>query len=355
MNNNSFAYMGYWAAFLNEVFMGIMAGVWLPGKMTKNGAKPHPINFLFKFLLVFLFLTTVCGSSMNAIYPLINIIQKQNNNEKVIEILHSQARDNETSLKTFVEQNQRTNSAISVRNQDKTKTEMKQLYSQRKSTFNLWVQIITIILIRFGVQMANLCCIWLVGWIYSKPVAEEITDNTLDRKSQPSTKIKQKTKEPLNDISRHQLPQVHETAKNDVTPLQGKINPVSKVKKDASTDLSTQKQTDYKKPVTAQSFKHPTISGHVDKGNHPSQINILQKPENSLDVLRIKNHITKLLQSRNEGISLSEIGKAIGEKEANLRDIINPHTKINKDHKPVLESILLKIERLYNEESSKIY
>ena len=61
---SSFGYMGYLAATLNEAFMAIMAGVWLPGKVRGKG---HPVNFLFRFLLILLFFTTVGGASFNAI------------------------------------------------------------------------------------------------------------------------------------------------------------------------------------------------------------------------------------------------------------------------------------------------
>ena len=91
------SFMGYWAAFLNEIFMAIMAGVRLPGKNETDSLTFHPVNIFFKTLLVLLFMTTVFGSSMNTIYPLVNTLHKQNNIKQVIRILESQVIDNEHS------------------------------------------------------------------------------------------------------------------------------------------------------------------------------------------------------------------------------------------------------------------
>src|SRR3989339_1902842 len=73
---SSFGYMGYLAATLNEAFMAIMAGVWLPGKVRGKG---HPVNFLFRFLLILLFFTTVGGASFNAISEHLSVLESQAN------------------------------------------------------------------------------------------------------------------------------------------------------------------------------------------------------------------------------------------------------------------------------------
>ncbi|MBU3917891.1 hypothetical protein KKA14_20380, partial [bacterium] len=168
---NSLLNMGYWAAGLNEIFMAVMAAVWLPDIIKKNRKeKIHPGNYLFKFLLIFLFLTTVLGSSFNTVFPIMGRIQVYQNNDKIIGILQAQVQDNNLSLNTFVQQKQRVNSALSVKRQIQTREELKNLLKSQKPVFGLWVEAIVIIVIRFGVQLANLSCIWLTGWIYRQPL-----------------------------------------------------------------------------------------------------------------------------------------------------------------------------------------
>lgn len=171
--------MGYWAALLNEIFMAIMAATWLPEKHNKNKKSIHPANYLFKFLLFILFLTTVGGASFNSIAPLLEHIQEQNNRSKIITIIETQVKDNNLSFKTFSTQNQKTNTALAARNQIKAKEELKSKVDNFKSTFSLWFQIFFIVLLRLGVQLANLCCVWLVGWLYrekeKKPEQKPVT------------------------------------------------------------------------------------------------------------------------------------------------------------------------------------
>ena len=163
-------HMGYWAAFLNEIFMAIMAATWLPGKQNEKRKSMHPANYLFKFLLIILFITTVGGASFNSIAPLLENIQEQNNRSKIVTILETQVTDNTLSFKTFSTQNQKTNTALAARNQVKAKEELKIKISRLENTFSLWFQVCFIILLRLGVQLANLCCVWLVGWLYREEI-----------------------------------------------------------------------------------------------------------------------------------------------------------------------------------------
>ncbi|OGH01649.1 MAG: hypothetical protein A2600_11825 [Candidatus Lambdaproteobacteria bacterium RIFOXYD1_FULL_56_27] len=162
---SSFGYMGYLAATLNEAFMAIMAGVWLPGKVRGKG---HPVNFLFRFLLILLFFTTVGGASFNAISEHLSVLESQANNRAVVEILKSQVEDHEKSLATFSEQRQKMNSALTVRNQLATKQRLVEAMEQQKAVTGLWMQVIFLVVLRVAVQLANLSCVWLVGWVWRR-------------------------------------------------------------------------------------------------------------------------------------------------------------------------------------------
>lgn len=316
--------------------MGIMAAVWIPGKKNKLGESLHPINILFKLLLIFLFVTTVCGSSLKTAYPLYAIVQKQNNQKEVIGVLHSQINDNNKSLDAFVLQNQRVNAALSVRNQIKIKEELKQMLASQESTFGLWLEISIIILIRFGVQLANLSCIWLAAWVYRQPSKAKNTNSELKHREQANTSNPPKTT--LN------------------LALKPNSNIASKINRSRT------------KPPSKQTSNNPRSherNSVVSKDNQKlnefpvgrtkpvkKQISIQDRDQDKIYDLRVK--IARLLRSRNEGISLSDIGKAIGEREASLREIVNPKLSLGSETMPALENILMKIENLYNEEQIRM-
>jgi len=163
--NSAFGSMGYVAAGLNEVFMAIMAAVWLPGR-TK--AKGHPVNYLFRFLVVLLFVTTVGGACFNAIETHLEKIALQDNNQEILSVLRSQVADHEKSLKTFVVQHQPVNSAITVRNQVATKQKLIEALQQKQSVGGLWTEVFFLVVLRFAVQLANLTCVWLIGWVWRR-------------------------------------------------------------------------------------------------------------------------------------------------------------------------------------------
>jgi hypothetical protein len=289
--------------------------------------------------LIFLFITTVCGSSLKTAYPLYNAVQKQENQKKVIEILKSQVNDNNKSLDTFVMQNQRVNAALSVRNQIKIKEELKQLLNNQKSAFGLWLEISVVILIRFGVQLANLSCIWLAGWLYRQPQKTKAKQSIQrqnafysenDLKSNHVEMYSQKTQSQTQNTGDIPNRNVSSKQTNQKAFYQNGNSLCPK----SNRETALKKKPDLKSPDT------------IDKP-------FVQKKElEGIYDLRIK--IAQLLRSRNEGISLSDIGKAIGEREASLRDIINPKSIIGHSTMLALKSILTKIENLYNEEQARM-
>ena len=94
-------FYGYWAAALNELFMAIMAAVWIT-KKNKHGIKqPHIINYFFKLLLVVLFITTIAGASYYVALPILNNINNQENQVRILNIIDSQI---EIDKKSYFEQ-----------------------------------------------------------------------------------------------------------------------------------------------------------------------------------------------------------------------------------------------------------
>ena len=156
--------LGFIAAALSEVFMAIMAGVRIEKKGNNKGSG-HPINWLFTFLLSILFVLTVGGASFKIVYSKLGEIQGQSNNKQIIQVLKSQVTDHRLSLTTFANQNQRVNSAITARNQEKTKNKLIQALKEKKPVYSLWFEVVFVVLLRFSVQLANLSCVWLAGWV----------------------------------------------------------------------------------------------------------------------------------------------------------------------------------------------
>ncbi len=153
--------LGFLAAGLNEVFMSIMAGA----KLEHQG-KPHPINYFFRFLMLLLFITTVGGASFNLVYDKIQIIQDQTSHQKVIELLKKQIEDQEKNFATFIQQNQRLNTAVTAKRKAEARQALIQAVRKNKPLSSLWFEVIFILTLRLGVQMANLSCVWLAGWLY---------------------------------------------------------------------------------------------------------------------------------------------------------------------------------------------
>ncbi len=339
--DSSISFMGYWAAFLNEIFMGVMAAVWLPGKKDKQGEKIHPLNVLFKILLVFLFITTVCGSSLKTVFPLYGVVQQQENQKKVVQILQSQVKDNRQSLEAFVQQNQRVNAALSVRNQVKIKEELKNILINQKSIFGLWVEILIVLFIRFGVQLANLSCIWLAGWVYRQPLQKTPNKHT------PKKNI-------LEPFSTQHKPNLN--PKDSPKYTQHKNSYTQKI------NNKNQLQVKIGKTISQKSMPASTIDGTSmqSENSRNSSINVkLAEVKTNRDdhemIYDLRTKIARLLGSRNEGISLSDVGKAIGERESNLREIVNPKTSFRNGSTLALQNILAKIENLYDEEQARMF
>ena len=164
---------GVWAAILNEVFLVIMSAIWLP-RSSQRKIGFHPGNLLIKTIMIFLFINTVGGASLNVVQEKLIDIQEQKNRIAVLKVLQTQIKDEYTNLDTFIQQNQRTNTVLTSRKLTEVKEELKQLQLTQQATFAIWIDIILITLVRFSIQLANITSVWLAGWLYRQPLSVSI-------------------------------------------------------------------------------------------------------------------------------------------------------------------------------------
>ncbi len=348
--DSSFLNMGYWAAGLNEIFMAIMAGIRLPDIKKSNQVKINPVNFFFKFLLVLLFVTTVGGASFNVIVPIMNDIQSQRNNEEIIHVLQTQVSDNEKSLETFARQNQKTNSVLSVRSQVRTKEELKNTIRNRTLVFYLWFELVFVVVLRFGVQLANLSCIWLAGWILRFLV---------ESSPKPLVALKEQAVRPVIRKNNGQ-----EENTNVILPAGNTINRmkdglesghVKNVRREA---IEKPSKTAPKKTILEHTEKRFEKTGSELQNHrriHVQPRKILAEEDERVtadlkEIYHLRKKISTLLQSRNDGIAFSEICRIIGERESKIRDIVTLKNRMGNKNIPFLESILHKIEDIYEKQ-----
>ena len=313
--SSNFFQMGYLAALLNEIFIAVMAAVWLPDIRKTNSKKVHPANYLFKAILLLLFATTVFAASFNVISPILKTIQKQHNIKDIENILLTQVEDHKLSLSTFSKQNQRTNSAITTRNQIKTKEKLIEKLEQRKPLFNLYIDVFFLFSLRFGIQLANLCCVWLVGWTYRY--------SFIQVKPQPKLQLKKNSPNFQN---------------NKYPILEPKISPHKK-----TIQKSTQQN------IRLQTNECPTFLKTEQKQASKQMIKDPSKDNVSKSSF-LKKRLISLIDSRHVGVSLSELFTSIGENELNVKKVINSKCDVDKAEIQFLEQVINKIEQRYQNE-----
>ncbi len=170
---------GFISAFLNEVFLVIMASVWVPAIQRGEKKKFHPANILIKGLVILLFINTVGGASLNTVQKKLATIQEQKNRIGILQILESQIEDQQENIDTFIGQEQRINTVLATRKLNEIKEELKKLQTSQQSTFSLWIDILFISFVRFAIQLANITSVWLASWLYRNPLSNPLRDPLL--------------------------------------------------------------------------------------------------------------------------------------------------------------------------------
>ncbi|MBT4286214.1 MAG: hypothetical protein HOD92_02675 [Deltaproteobacteria bacterium] len=300
-------FYGYWAAALNEIFMGIMAAVWITKRDKHGKQQSHLINYFFKLLLVILFITTISGASYYVASPIITNIQNQKNQSRILNIIDSQIANNKKSLEIFSSQNQKMNTALAAKRTWESQQQAKSIIGGNQYTFVLWFQLIIVILLRFGIQSSNLGCVWLAGWLYRKPAYKIETE---DQKS---------VLQSLNNREINTKPKIQAIRNN-------KINTGIRTKTDPRVNLYKQ-----------QDIRKREVFDRQDN------INIIRK------------QIVNYLNLRNEGILMRDIAQAVGVSEKSMLDIQN--NKISSLHFDAknLETILKKFKIVFDQESASSF
>ena len=194
---------GFISAFLNEVFLVIMASVWVPAIQKGEKKKFHPANILIKGLVILLFFNTVGGASLNTVQKKLATIQEQKNRIEVLKILESQIGDQQENIDTFIGQEQRVNTVLATRKLNEIKEELKKLQTNQQSTFSLWVDILFISFVRFAIQLANITSVWLASWLYRNPLGTPLLQ--LDKNSTLLQLSKQKTEAEIPTIPQEKI------------------------------------------------------------------------------------------------------------------------------------------------------
>lgn len=385
-------FYGYWAAALNELFMAIMAAVWITEKNKHGVNRPHLINYFFKLLLVVLFVTTIAGASYYVASPVLNNINSQENQTRILNIIDSQIENDRKSVEIFSAQNQKTNTALAAKRTWENHQQAKVLIGKSKQTFSLWFQLIIIIMLRVGIQSSNLGCVWLASWLYRRSPARMATQ---DQKSilphESKTIITTKPKTPLDTInivhpSSVKTLDAKSESKNlklSTQSIKGKINKKPKIlptteKKNRSIPLKnsdsiiddSKQDLLLKSPnkgyiaTTSKALANPgkktktnnvkkTFSTNIiDNQLYPRKNEVLNLQDN---IPKIRKQIIQYLNLRNEGVLLRDLAKVIGQTEKSMMDIKN--TKIPNHHFELknLEKILNRCKSIFDHESASSF
>lgn len=344
------SFYGYWAASLNEVFMAIMAAVWVSKKDENGNNQSHIINYFFKILLGILFITTIGGACYYAASPILDDIQKQKNQSELLKIIDLQISNDKKSLEIFSSQNQRGNTALAVKRTWNSHQEAKQLVQKGKHMFLLWLQLAIIILLRLGIQSSNLGCVWLAGWIYRNNFV--FSDNVIKKqipiKKRINPKVSAQQQKDIQSIPAEkirkqsiqtQLANIKNNSTGAKSVVKQKVNSPQRQIRDLKVAKLINRNNFQKEKKNIPRTKLPI------KGNET--LNFQSK-----ELLNVRKKIVELLNLRNEGVLIRDIAASIETTERSILDIQdlkipNHYFKLN-----YLESILSSLNTIFNHESA---
>ena len=345
-------FYGYWAAALNEIFMGIMAAVWITKRDKHGKQQSHFINYFFKLLLVILFITTISGASYYVASPIINNIQNQENQSRILNIIDSQIANNKKSLEIFSSQNQKMNTALAAKRTWESQQQAKSIIGGSQHSFALWFQLSIVILLRFGIQSSNLGCVWLAGWLYrkseyqietedQKPLLQSLNNRKIETK--PKIKsfkcnkgltIKPKTKSVKSNKESTVLPKTQPFEVNRKTNIKPNIQAIKNKKINTPVEAKTAPRIAIK---DQQDIKKEDVFNRQDN------INIIRK------------QIVNYLNLRNEGILMRDIAQAVGVPEKSMLDIQNNKIPSHRFDVKNLETVLKKFKIVFDQESASSF
>ena len=159
---NSGAWQPIYLAGLLELFVLVLATI-------KIKARWYFIS-IQKVIMVGIFSTIIFAAGLQAVEPTLESLTQINRETELVEILKNEVQDLKKDKETFVDQNQKRNTAISAIERRKIIDDLTNILKQDILITNTGiVALINIILlfsIRFLVQLANIFCATLLGNYY---------------------------------------------------------------------------------------------------------------------------------------------------------------------------------------------
>ena len=146
--------MGIFTAILSEAFQLVLV-IALPSSQESRGTR-----FLLLAIVFFVYVFTVFASGMNIAKPLIEQWSQSSQDAKLYGVLLEEQKSIQNELKTFRQQQQRLNTAISIQASRKSFQELKEhLNSENPISSNLIkVELVALWALRILIQLANLVC-----------------------------------------------------------------------------------------------------------------------------------------------------------------------------------------------------
>lgn len=162
------------AAALAEIFQHVM--MILTGKSF--------LTWLFRMLAWVIFGLTVYAAAHNVLKP-IEIAQEQKERQQKLEsVLKQEIIDNRSDRGLFLDDGQKTNTAISVNERRRSSEELKSLLSQPPthtvtglSTSEIW----QLFLLRIAIQLSALACAWKIGDMYRQKATKKKSSTIVKR------------------------------------------------------------------------------------------------------------------------------------------------------------------------------
>ena len=162
--------VGYLVAFLIEAFLAIMP-IARFNTIETSRVKARIFDGFRWFLIIMLFTVAVGGASLRLVRPRLAEISAIGFNSKIIELLEKQQTISKGAIETFKDQKQRTNTALAFKEFSKASGVLRSTLIEMKrktvpDTIGSIVDIVIVVWIRVVLQIANIVCFWMVGYVF---------------------------------------------------------------------------------------------------------------------------------------------------------------------------------------------
>lgn len=154
------SYIAWAAAILAEIFQHLM--------MILSSDKKYVVR-IFRAMAGMLFVLTVMAAGYHVLKPIEISSLISNQKEKLMSVLEQEIIDNRNDRRLFIDDSQRTNTAISVNERRESSKQLKKLLesSQTSGIHQLSIfEVFQLFFLRIAIQICALACAWKIGSIY---------------------------------------------------------------------------------------------------------------------------------------------------------------------------------------------